>query len=191
VSANLQAVSAATSTTRRTAEERRETVLEAARAEFAVTGYHGTSTDAIAERAGISQPYLFRLYGTKKELFLACIERGFSVTLEGFKEASDGLSGEQALEAMGRAYMDLLADRTKLLAQMQSYAACDDPEVREAVRRGFRDLYSFVDARAGVSSQRLAQFFAKGMLINVIAAMDLGSSQARWAKQLIEGARQA
>jgi AcrR family transcriptional regulator len=184
-------MSAATSTTRQTAEERRETVLEAARGEFAVTGYHGTSTEAIAERAGISQPYLFRLYGTKKELFLACIERGFSVTLEGFKDASEGLSGEHALDAMGRAYMELLADRTKLLAQMQSYAACDDPEVRDAVRRGFRDLYSFVDARAGVPTQRLSQFFAKGMLINVIAAMDLGSSQARWAKQLIEGARQA
>lgn len=183
-------MSPTTATTRRTAEERRETVLEAARAEFAVTGYHGTSTEAIAQRAGISQPYLFRLYGTKKELFLACIERGFSVTLEGFKEASEGLRGEKALEAMGRAYMDLLADRKLLLAQMQSYAACDDPEVREAVRRGFRDLYSFVERRAAVPSVRLSQFFAKGMLINVIAAMDLGSSQARWARQLIEGARE-
>lgn len=176
-------------TTRQTAEERRETVLEAARAEFAVTGYHGTSTEAIAERAGISQPYLFRLYGTKKELFLACIERGFGTTLESFKEASKELRGEDALEAIGDAYMELLADRRRLLAQMQSYAACDDAEVREAVRRGFRDLYLFVEARSGVSPERLAQFFAKGMLINVIAAMDLGSSQARWARQLIEGTR--
>jgi AcrR family transcriptional regulator len=176
-------------TTRQTAEERREAVLEAAQAEFAVTGYHGTSTEAIARRAGISQPYLFRLYRTKKELFLACIERGFSVTLQGFKEASEGLHGERALEAMGKAYMELLADRKKLLAQMQSYAACDDPEVREAVRRGFRDLYSFVEAQSGVSRKRISEFFAKGMLINVIAAMDLGSSQARWARQLIEGCR--
>src|SRR5919106_5654617 len=104
-------MSSATSTPgRKTAEERRESVLEAARAEFAVTGYHGTSTDAIAARAGISQPYLFRLYGTKKKLFLACIERGFQVTLEAMSEASGGLRGEQALEAMGRAYMELLAD---------------------------------------------------------------------------------
>ena len=183
-------MSSATSTPgRQTAEERRETVLEAARAEFAVTGYHGTSTDAIAERAGISQPYLFRLYRTKKELFLACIERGFGVTLEGFKQASEGLRGEKALEAMGEAYMALLSDRKKLLAQMQSYAACDDPEVRAAVRRGFRDLYSFVEARAAVSPVRVSQFFAKGMLINVIAAMDLGSSEARWAKELIESCR--
>jgi AcrR family transcriptional regulator len=184
-------VSTTASTTRRTAEERRAAVLEAARAEFAVTGYHGTSTDAIAERAGISQPYLFRLYGTKKKLFLACIERGFQGTLDAMSEASRGLHGEEALEAMGRAYMELLADRKKLLAQMQSYAACDDPEVREAVRHGFRRLYGFVEAQAGVSRARLARFFAKGMLVNVIAAMDLGSSQAQWARQLIEGCREA
>jgi AcrR family transcriptional regulator len=183
-------MSTGTSTARRTAEERRETVLEAARAEFAVTGYHGTSTESIAERAGISQPYLFRLYGTKKELFLACIERGFATTLESFREASEGLRGQRALEAMGNAYMELLADRKQLLAQMQSYAACDDADVREAVRRGFRDLYVFVEAQSGVSAQNLSQFFAKGMLINVIAAMDLGSSQARWARRLIDGARE-
>jgi AcrR family transcriptional regulator len=183
-------VNATTTTGRRTADERRETVLEAARAEFAVTGYHGTSTEAIAKRAGISQPYLFRLYGTKKKLFLACIERGFQGTLEAMSEASGSLRGEQALEAMGRAYMELLADRKKLLAQMQSYAACDDPEVREAVRRGFRRLYTFVEAQAGVPPARLARFFAKGMLINVIAAMDLSSSQAQCARQLMEGLRE-
>jgi AcrR family transcriptional regulator len=178
-------------TTRRTAEERRATVLDAARAEFAVTGYHGTSTEAIAARAGISQPYLFRLYRTKKDLFLACIERGFAVTREVFEDASEGLRGEEALEAMGKAYMELLADRKKLLVQMQSYAACDDAEVREAVRRGFGDVYAFVEARSGVGARRLSEFFAMGMLVNVIAAMDLPGSQARWARQLIEGARQA
>jgi AcrR family transcriptional regulator len=175
---------------RHSAEERRESVLEAAQAEFAITGYHGTSTDAIAERAGISQPYLFRLYGTKKKLFLACIERGFEVTLEAMSNASGNLHGEQALEAMGRAYMELLTDRKKLLAQMQAYAACDDPEVREAVRRGFRRLYTFVEAQAGVSRARIARFFAKGMLVNVIAAMDLGSSEAQWARHLLEGCRE-
>jgi AcrR family transcriptional regulator len=177
-------------TTRRTAEERRAAVLDAAQAEFAVTGYHGTSTEAIAERAGISQPYLFRLYRTKKELFLACIERGFGVTREVFELASEGLRGEESLEAMGKAYMELLADRKKLLVQMQAYAACDDADVSEAVRRGFGDIYSFVEARSGLDAQRLSEFFAMGMLINVIAAMDLAGSQTRWARRLIEGARQ-
>jgi AcrR family transcriptional regulator len=179
-----------TSTIRRTADERRASVLEAASAEFAVTGYHGTSTEAIAKRAGISQPYLFRLYRTKKDLFLDCIECGFGVVREVFREASEGLRGEEALEAMGRAYKELLADRRKLLVQMQAYAACDDTDVREAVRRGFRDVYSFVEARSGLDARCVSQFFAIGMLINVIAAMDLRGSQAQWAKQLIEGARE-
>jgi AcrR family transcriptional regulator len=174
---------------RQTADERRATVLDAARAEFAVTGYHGTSTEAIAKRAGISQPYLFRLYRTKKELFLACIERGFGATRDVFAEASKGLRGEEALQAMGKAYMELLSDRRKLLVQMQAYAACDDADVRDAVRRGFRDLYSFVEAQSGVDAKRLSEFFAMGMLINVIAAMDLGRSQARWARRLLAGAR--
>ena len=58
-------------TTRQTAEVRREAVLEAAAAEFSRKGLHGASTDAIAKAAGISQPYLFRLFGTKKELYFA------------------------------------------------------------------------------------------------------------------------
>src|SRR5215471_2315704 len=117
---------------RRTAAERREEILEAALTEFADGGLHGASTDAIARRAGISQPYLFRLFGTKKELFLAVLERGFERTLEAFQlgvgRARGGESG--VFDEMGKAYVELLAsDRRILLAQMQSYAACDDAEV--------------------------------------------------------------
>ena len=73
---------------RMSAEERREAILEAARLEFASTGFHGTSTETIAERAGISQPYLFRLFGTKKELFVASVRRCFRETLETFQRAA-------------------------------------------------------------------------------------------------------
>ena len=64
-----------TTTTRQTAEERREAVLDAATHEFAVKGFHGASTEDIARAAGISQPYLFRLFGSKKELYLAAFAR--------------------------------------------------------------------------------------------------------------------
>ncbi len=77
-----------------TADERREAVLAAARTAFAEGGYYGTSTDAIADAAGISQPYLFRLYGTKKELFIAAVRRCFRETLETFQRAAEGLRGE-------------------------------------------------------------------------------------------------
>src|SRR3954471_23225125 len=114
---------------RQSADERREAVLEAALHEFAERGLDGASTEAIAARAGISQPYVFRLFGTKKELFKASVARCFRETLETFQRAAEGKRGKEALEAMGRAYVDeLLADRVRLRAQMQAYAACDDPD---------------------------------------------------------------
>ncbi len=94
--------------TRKTAEIRREEILDAACEEFAQTGLHGTSTDAIARRAGVSQPYLFRLFGTKRELFIATVQRCFAETLETFEHASLGKTGEDALKAMGESYMELL-----------------------------------------------------------------------------------
>ena len=100
--------------TRLSAAERKDTVLDAALIEFAEAGYEGTSTEDIARRAGISQPYLFRLFGTKKELFKATVARCFRETLEIFQRAAEGHRGEDALQAMGEAYMEiLLHDRTR------------------------------------------------------------------------------
>jgi AcrR family transcriptional regulator len=170
---------------RKTAEERREEIVEAAFTEFAERGFHGTSTDAIARRVGVSQPYLFRLFGTKKELFLAAVNRCFRQTLETFMRAAEGKRGEEALEAMGEAYRELLADRTKLLMQMQSQVACEDPEVREVVRRNFGDIVEYVERVSGASPERIVEFISMGMLLNVIAAMDLLHDEESWAKRLI------
>src|SRR5919204_5164932 len=116
-----------TTATRQSAEERREAVLDAAQAEFAARGLHAASTEEIARAAGISQPYVFRLFGTKQELFKAVVVRCFRETLELFQRAAEGKRGEEALDAMGGAYVnELLPDRTRLRAQMQAYAACDD-----------------------------------------------------------------
>ena len=147
-------------TTRKTAQIRREEILDAACAEFAQTGLHGTSTDAIARRAGVSQPYLFRLFGTKRELFIATVQRCFAETAQTFEHAALGTTGEDALKAMAGAYHGLLADRRRLQAQMQAYAACDEGRVRD--------------------------FFAAGMLLNVMAQMDLLDCSEPWAKRLIE-----
>ena len=116
-------------TTRLTATERKDDLLDAAMIEFAEHGYEGTSTEDIARRAGISQPYLFRLFGTKKELFKASVARCFRETLEMFQRAAEGQRGEEALQAMGQAYMNVLENRVWLRAQMQAYAACEDPEI--------------------------------------------------------------
>src|SRR2546430_17574977 len=122
-------------TQRKSADERREAVLDAALEEFAARGLDGGSTEAIAAKAGISQPYVFRLFGTKKELFKAVVSRCFRQTLERFQRAAEGKRGEGALEAMGKAYVEeLLADRTFLRSQMEAYAACEGDGVRQVVR---------------------------------------------------------
>jgi len=177
--------------TRLSAAERRDTILDAAQIEFADGGYAGTSTEDIARRAGISQPYLFRLFGTKKELFMATIERCMRGTLEMMQSAAAGLKGEEALQAIGEAYAERLAtDPTYLHSQMQAYAACDDPAIRTVVRNGYRELVDYVERVSGLPPERVSHFFAKGMLLNVIASMDLLGADEGWAQRLIEGCRQ-
>jgi AcrR family transcriptional regulator len=166
---------------RMTAAERREQVLEAALGEFAARGLAGTSTEDVARRAEISHPYLFRLFPTKQALFLALVERCFQRVEEAFTAAAGNATGEEALGAMGDAYHHLLEDRTLLLLQMQAYAACDDPAVRAATRAGYKELWALVERLTGLPFERVVQFFAMGMLLNVAAAMDLRAVDERWA----------
>ena len=181
-----------TTTTRMSQAERREEILDAALAEFAEHGYHGGSTEGIARRAGISQPYVFRLFGTKQELFKAVVARCFREALELFQRAAEGRRGEDALEAMGNAYVErLLVDRTRLLLQMQAYAACDDEEIREVVREGYGDLVAYVERVSGLGAKAVSAFFAQGMLLNVFASMGLFVGQAEpWAERLLAGCKE-
>jgi AcrR family transcriptional regulator len=163
------------------AAERREMVLEAAVAEFAARGMAGTSTEDVARAAGISQPYLFRLFPTKKALFLALVNRCFQQVEDVFVAAAGDRTGEEALAAMADAYHALLDDRTLLLMQIQAYAACDDPEIRDATRAGYKHTWELAERITGLPFPRVVEFFAMGMLMTVAAAMDLPSVDERWA----------
>src|SRR4051812_26821425 len=177
-------------TQRKSKEVRHEEILDAALEEFALRGLHGASTEAIARRAGISQPYVFRLFGTKKALFTATTARCFRETHELFARAAEGKRGAEALEAMGNAYVERLrTGRLYLLAQMQAYAACDDPEIRHVVKDGYGDLVTYVERVSGLPAEAVSAFFAKGMLLNVLASMGLGTKEHTepWAERLIEG----
>jgi len=165
---------------RMSAEERREAVLEAAIVDFSARGLAGTSTEDVARRAGISQPYLFRLFPTKKALFLALVERCYQRIEAAFTQAAGDRTGEEALDAMGEEYERLLGDRTLLLLQMHAYAACEDPDIRAAARAGFKRLWAMVERVSGLPFDRVVSFFAMGMLMNVAAAMDLPAVDERW-----------
>jgi AcrR family transcriptional regulator len=168
--------------TRQTAQERRETVLRAAVEEFARGGYAGTSTESIAVRADISQPYLFRLFGTKRDLFIATMRLMDDRIEAAFRTAVGDLSGVDAMVAMGEAYKDLLSERDLLLVQLHSYAASSDEVIRAAAREGFRHLWSVVEQLTGLDSETVRGFFAQGMLMNVIAAIDAAALDESWAR---------
>jgi AcrR family transcriptional regulator len=175
-------------TTRLSAAERKDSILDAALVEFADHGYEGTSTEDIARRAGISQPYLFRLFGTKKELYLASVSRCYRDTLALFQRAAEGRRGDEALKAIGAAYMEQLqSDRVWLRAQMQGYAASEDPDIRRVVREGFGDLVAYVRRVSGADWPATWQFFASGMLLNVLASMQVTESPEPWMSELLAG----
>ncbi|MGH2897028.1 MAG: TetR/AcrR family transcriptional regulator [Solirubrobacteraceae bacterium] len=170
-----------------TADERREQILAAAARVFSARGLHGTPTMEIAKAAGISQAYLFRLFPTKAELFSAlverCNERIEQTFLDAAAHAREG--GEPVMQAIGSAYVGLLGDRTLLLNQLHAHAACDDPEIREQMRRGFARLVDIVERETGADALEIRRFFAHGMLLNVLTAMQADDVEEHWAELLL------
>jgi AcrR family transcriptional regulator len=168
------------------ADERRVEVIEAAVHAFAEGGLAGTSTEEIARLAGVSQPYVFRLFGSKHQLFLAAVGRGFERVRLTFEEAArhpietDG-SFDPILAAIGHAYGRLLmTDQALLRLQLHAYAACNDPVIRDFVRAEFAGLITAVSEVSGVPASALRPFFAEGMLMNVAATLDLSRADVAW-----------
>jgi AcrR family transcriptional regulator len=172
---------------RQTAAERRAAVLEAATKEFAARGFHGASTEDIARRAGISQPYLFRLFGTKKELYLATSQATIDRLHTVFAEASAGKSGMDALYAMGEAYESVMADRDRLMLMLKCWASCDDPEICEVVRTAWRNLVDLAERTSGEPPEAVSAFFSKGALLTILMGMEAFARPEPWSDRLIEG----
>ncbi len=183
----LMASSSAPTRTLSTADERRETILQAAERVFAARGLHGTPTLEIAKAAGISQAYLFRLFPTKAELFTALVERSNQRIYDTMAKAAADAKAARAdvLTAMGTAYVGLLADRNLLLVQLHSHAASNDPAIREQMRSCFARLVELVERESGADADEVRVFFAHGMLLNVLAAMGAEDVDAHWAKVLL------
>ncbi|MFB9587066.1 TetR/AcrR family transcriptional regulator [Streptomyces racemochromogenes] len=172
---------------RMSADERRESVIRAAIVEFACGGYYGTSTEAIAKRVGVSQPYLFRLFPSKQAIFLAAAARCMERTREVFAQAADGLGGEDALHAMSAAYSKHIADDPQVVQmQLQMYVtvasaeAAGDSEFGELVRAGWLELWGTVMAPLGGDANETTTFMAYGMLINTLTAMGFPPSHRIW-----------
>ncbi len=173
------------------AAERRGALIEAAIHEFAHGGLHGTPVDRIARRVGVAQPYVFSLFGSKRELFVAAVARCFETTAEAFVRAAGEFDpatappGSDVLEAMGDTYVQLLeSERDYLMLQLQAYAACDDELIRDEVRAAYARLLNLVEDLSGAPPERIDEFFRYGMWLNVTAAMGVEdlSAECEWMR---------
>jgi AcrR family transcriptional regulator len=187
------------------ASERRDALIEAAVHEFAQGGLHGTPVDRIARRVGVAQPYVFSLFGSKKELFMAAVERCFELVAETFTRAAAAFDPSvttedpEVLLAMGHSYVELLhSHRDYLMLQHHAYAACNDIEIRDRVRALYAGLVRHVERLATNSSNRhgepvptseqIDEFFRHGMWLNVAAAMGVEdlSAGCEWVREEVD-----
>ena len=173
--------------TRMSGLERRSQVLRIAAGEFANHGLHGASIEAVAHEAGITQAYVFRLFGTKKALFLEVVGAAFDRFSDGMSQAATGARGVEALALMGAQYYESLADRTTLLLQLQGVAACGDSEVRDLVRARFARMWETVADTTGLDPVTVKSFLAFGMLLNNVAALDVDELDEPWARGVRTG----
>jgi AcrR family transcriptional regulator len=181
-----------TPTRRVPAAERRDALIDAAIHEFAHGGLHGTPVGAIARSVGVAQPYVFSLFPTKLGLFLAAVDRSFTIVSKTFERAAQRYAAddlapecEDALQAMGTAYVQLLEeDRDVLMLQHQAYAACGEEAVRVRVRALFAALVNRVSELSGAEAERIDEFIRYGLWLNVAAAMGVGdlSAGCEWVR---------
>ncbi len=196
----MATTSAKTRRQRVPASERRDALIDAAVHEFAHGGLHGTPVDKIARRVGVAQPYVFSLFGSKKELFLAAVERGFELVAATFTRAATEFDPANAppdtdlRQAMGHAYMEMLdSDRDFLMLQLHAYAACDDDEIRDRVRAAYAGLVAHVESLWQAAPEEIDDFFRYGMWLNVAAALGVQdlSAGCEWMRAEADAAEGA
>lgn len=169
-----------------TADERRKQLLAAALEVFAVHGYHGSSTATIAKEAGISHSYVFKLYPTKEDMFVALVDLCYSRIVERFQEAAVGVTGTPAerLEKIGLSYADILRDRNLMLVQLHAFSASSVPAIREVVKDGLRRVVEYIQAETGVTDEEIQQFIGQGFLATLNVALGIEYLQEPWAQAL-------
>ncbi|MEU4222266.1 TetR/AcrR family transcriptional regulator [Actinoplanes sp. NPDC026623] len=172
--------------TRLTAEERHDQLIGAALTAFTTGGYAGTTTDQVARLAGVSQPYVIRLFGTKQQLFIATVEHASHRIEQRFRAAAEV---QADLATLGAAYDDLLAERELITVMLHGFAAGADPAIGPVVRACFGRLYETVRELTGADPQEARDFFAEGMLLTVLGAMNVIGRDAvapeRWMTDLV------
>jgi AcrR family transcriptional regulator len=155
------------------AAERRRLIIEAAIAEFSRHGLVGASTKRIAAEADISDPYLYRLFATKKALFLACADHVFDNVNSAFRRAADEAPPGQSGAAMWAAFGPTLEESDELYFSLQFIAAWAEPDVRQAAQRLFQDHHQLLRELSGESGESIWRRSADGLMLTVLTAIGL------------------
>ncbi|GGL43649.1 TetR/AcrR family transcriptional regulator [Phycicoccus endophyticus] len=174
---------------RMSADERREATVLAATRVFGRRGYHGATTDEIAREAGISQPYVVRMFGSKQQLFLAVTQQALELTLAAFRHVVEDSREESravVVVRLGEAYRALAARREIHLVQMHAYALGADPVIGPAARAGFRQLVQFLLDEAGLPPAQTDDFMARGMLVNTVLGLRMAEDPTPVSRQLVD-----
>jgi AcrR family transcriptional regulator len=163
---------------RLSSDERRRQILVAALAVFGTRGYEGATTDEVARAAGVSQPYVVRLFGSKENLFLAVIEDALARLLTAFRAAlaeddggTDGEGDGTAAKRIGQAYVDLIEVRGLHQTLAHAYLLGSNPVIGAAARRGFASVWRFFRDEMGLSADEARAFMAEGMLISTMIGL--------------------
>ncbi len=159
---------------RMSSEERREQIVAAAIAVFGARGYEGTTTDDVARTAGVSQPYVVRLFRSKENLFLAAMQSSLDQLMSAFRAAlADEASDIPVSKRIGEAYVELLNTRGLHQTLSHAWLLGGHPMIGPAARRGFAQVWQFFREDAGFDADEARAFIAEGMLINVMIGMRL------------------
>lgn len=159
--------------------------MAAAIERFARKGFYGTTTHEIAEEAGISQPYLYRLFPNKEAMFAAAVDRVSEVmTATLAAHAANSVESKAVPLAARDAYTALISDETVLRFLMHANCAAEEPLVREAVRRCYAKQVHTVERLLGSDDEAVRRWFGAGMLENVVNVLGLADIDEPWADVL-------
>jgi AcrR family transcriptional regulator len=126
------------------AGERRQAVLEAACEAFARSSYRGATTAEIAREAGITEPILYRHFGSKRDLYLACLDEAWR-TFRTLAEQALEADPAGCLGAISDAYMARRGSTRLVDLWIQALTeAADDPVIANAIREQIRQVHAFV-----------------------------------------------
>ena len=173
-----------------TADERADALVAAAVTVFARAGFHATPVSVVADAAGISTAYAFKLFPAKIDLFVAAVDACYARIVETLRGAvQPGASVEKSLNDLGAVYAGLIADRSLLMLQVHALAAASEPPIRDAVRRGTAAVVDFVRDVTGASDTAVQHFLAAGQLCHLLTAIDAFAVDEPWASTATAGVK--